>query len=411
MLDIFKIPSISENVFKLLDKEDWLNCRLVCQSWKSTLDKPYFWLEKLKSIGHPQEIHDQWLDLIQMSIQDGKPKQILALCLMMKFYSISGLEYTVSLVWRRQCLNFPPILYAAKYGQLEVVKLIHKLDKNFDRPITLFPHSNGFYLPLFLAIKYNHQDVVKYILENVQDAIEKSIGDGNSNALQYAVSCRNFEIVKILAPRTQNLNHQNDGGNTALHRAIRDVRIFKYLLTFGAKIDANISNNGLKLPLHYVCQNKNMNLENRIEMVRLLIPVTINIDQVDACGKSPLNYAQEDGHSEIVEILLANSKSNFLNRVYNHPNRPDSNGRLPLHDLCIGNSFNFELDFNEQIELVKSLLTLTSDITYQDSEGNTALHYAAYCGFTELVKLLVKQCDVNIRNQSKYKIDIILEFS
>ena len=113
MLDIFKVLSMSENVFKLLAKEDWLNCRLVCQTWKSILDEPCFWLEKLKSIGHPQEIHDQWLDLIQKSIiQDGKHKQILALCLMIKFYYISGLENTVLLVWRKQCLNFPPILHS-----------------------------------------------------------------------------------------------------------------------------------------------------------------------------------------------------------------------------------------------------------------------------------------------------------
>ena len=52
-MDTFiKIPGlqhISEDIFKLLDKKDLLDCRLVTSSWKMILDQPKFWLEKLKS--------------------------------------------------------------------------------------------------------------------------------------------------------------------------------------------------------------------------------------------------------------------------------------------------------------------------------------------------------------------------
>ena len=45
-------------------------------------------------------------------------------------------------------------------------------------------------------------------------------------------------------------------------------------------------------------------------------------------------------------------------------------------------------------------MILTLDINSQDDLGNTALHYASENGFHEIVEMLVKKCDVNIRNDS-----------
>ena len=47
-----KIPGlqhISEDIFKLLDKKNLMKSRLVNNSWKRILDRPIFWLKKLKS--------------------------------------------------------------------------------------------------------------------------------------------------------------------------------------------------------------------------------------------------------------------------------------------------------------------------------------------------------------------------
>ena len=64
------------------------------------------------------------------------------------------------------------------------------------------------------------------------------------------------------------------------------------------------------------------------------------------------------------------------------------------------NSLKFELDTHGRLELVKTLMILTSDINYQDKFGNTALHHAAENGFHELVTLLLNKCDANIGNES-----------
>ena len=47
---ICKIPGlshISEDIFKILDKESLLDCRMVNKSWREVLDQPKFWLKKM----------------------------------------------------------------------------------------------------------------------------------------------------------------------------------------------------------------------------------------------------------------------------------------------------------------------------------------------------------------------------
>ena len=210
-----------------------------------------------------------------------------------------------------------------------------------------------------------------------------------------------FDLVKILAPRTQNLNHQNISGTAAIHMAIKDLTTFKYLMSFGDRIDVNLTTRHHLLPLHFACKyDGQLSLESRIEIVKTLIPLTHDTDKKDRFGKSPLDYAKANGHTEIVKMLSEKSIDNFLSKVCNHPNDADLNGRLPLHEVCMKNSLKFELDTHGRLELVKTLMILTSDINYQDKFGNTALHHAAENGFHELVTLLLNKCDANIGNES-----------
>ena len=167
MVDIFKIQSIGEKNFHLLDDEDLLNCRLVGKIWKLVLEEPVFWLEKLKFVGHSESAHNLWLDLIQESTKLGKPKKILTLSIMLKYYTVP-IRSSGNHVFRNVFLNFPPIYTAAKHGQLEVVKLIHQLDKNCNRPISYEPSSNHVYTPVTLAMRFNQNDIVKYLLENIE---------------------------------------------------------------------------------------------------------------------------------------------------------------------------------------------------------------------------------------------------
>ena len=225
--------------------------------------------------------------------------------------------------------------------------------------------------------------------------------NGN-HPLQYATE--NLELVKILAPKAKNLNYQNKAGYTILHLVTRDgqYRAFRYLMSFVSKINPNISTNNHQSPLHLVCSNLQLNEVNQIEMVKTLISVTLDINQKDSFNKSPTDYARENGFTEVVKMLSEKSIDDFLNKVCNYPNSPDINGRFPIHEVCMKNSLNFELNMEGRIELMKTLVILTANVNLQDKFGNTALHYAVENGFSEVVKILVKKSNLLIRNENGY---------
>ena len=58
------MPHITKIILSFLKREDLLNCRILCQSWKQILDNPKFWLKKLNSIGQPENVTEKWMNLI-----------------------------------------------------------------------------------------------------------------------------------------------------------------------------------------------------------------------------------------------------------------------------------------------------------------------------------------------------------
>ena len=72
------LDHISEDIFKLLDMNSLINCRLVKSSWKNVLDQPIFWLKKMNSansiifdIYNPSwELLAQELDQVQVYVKE-----------------------------------------------------------------------------------------------------------------------------------------------------------------------------------------------------------------------------------------------------------------------------------------------------------------------------------------------------
>lgn len=93
-------------------------------------------------------------------------------------------------------------------------------------------------------------------------------------------------------------------------------------------------------------------------------------DVVDEEGVSALMMAASEGGAEACEVLLKGGA------LVNHAER--LNGRTALMFAAQGN----------HLEAVKTLLAAKADTTKVDSEGNTALHWAAVAGGLETARLL-----------------------
>ena len=94
---------VGSKIFYLLPIEDILKCRTVCRQFKSVLDDPYFWLKLLKIIGHPEQCHKQWIDLIQKSNDIGIGKETFGNVLILLFTCLCVL---LMYFWlQKQCAN------------------------------------------------------------------------------------------------------------------------------------------------------------------------------------------------------------------------------------------------------------------------------------------------------------------
>lgn len=104
----------------------------------------------------------------------------------------------------------------------------------------------------------------------------------------------------------------------------------------------------------------------------------VNICNVD--GLTPLHIAVQNGHSELVEILL---DSGAIANIQTKKNI------TPLHLACL----------HQRTLMVQMLLEAHCDINCQDMDGNTPLHYSCQVNNARLVKLLMENNpNLNLRN-------------
>lgn len=155
-----------------------------------------------------------------------------------------------------------------------------------------------------------------------------------------------------------------------------NIEVAKVLLSLGASptdVDDQ-KNNALMYSVESL-------FEENLEMVKLLIPLTPNINQ-SSSSATALFYAARNGHSRSVKLLVeAGAKIN----------QTGANQLTPL---------NCAVTKNHE-EVVKVLLQLGADVNARDSWSMTPLMNAAFENRGRLVRILLKSgaCNSDMTNQ------------
>lgn len=206
----------------------------------------------------------------------------------------------------------------------------------------------------------------------------------DKSLLILATQNKNIKMVKFLIQQGAALDLPDNNGNTALHAATQgnNINIVEILLEQGASPD--LRNKFGFNPLHIAARN------GFIEIGKLLLNNGLDIDANITGGTirgTALSEAVLAGQLNFVKLLLVNGAN---------PNPLDSLG-LPefveetpplIYAVITGN-----------INIVKLLLDNGAKSDIADSSGNTALHFAARYGYTEIVKLLLNT-NINIDQNS-----------
>eukprot|EP01032_Pedospumella_encystans_P014831 gene14831-17009_t len=183
------------------------------------------------------------------------------------------------------------LILAAHEGHLDIVNLL------LQYPVQLNLKNNTGFTALIIAAARNYTDICAALLDhganvNMKDKIGES-------ALQWAAYYNHLPTVHLLFDRGAKPSQRNQDGETALSWATSKghAAVVSVLLNAGA--DVNTKDSGGYSPLMIAAR------AGYTEIVRELLQQTqIKLNSTNLCSASALSYACEEGHTDIVALLL-----------------------------------------------------------------------------------------------------------
>lgn len=225
----------------------------------------------------------------------------------------------------------------------------------------------------------NIEDALALFNERQLAELHKELGENITNSY--------IAISRIFLNRGANINHHDEDGNTPLMIVARNGRLdlVRFLIAQEARLDI-YDDNGETAMFHAVSSGN-------LELLGLMISKKGDINQKNETGEGLLEKAIIFDHIAIVEYLLSEVKD---------VNATNQFGMTPLM-TAVSNSKN--------IEIVNMLLENGAEISLQDINGNTALHFAAESDNSEAVTLLLakgaKWDAANKKGQSAIEIALV----
>ena len=203
-----------------------------------------------------------------------------------------------------------PLSTAALFGHADVVSLLLEKGANIEATI-----SGTGATPLGIAAYCGHADVVRLLLEKGAN-IEATRSDGGATPL-YCASCRgHIGVVRLLLEKGANIEAtRTDNGRSVLHVAAVCLQtdVVQLLLEKGANIHAVAKQAEAALHSVFIVPIIDPHLKDSkqlIPTITVLLAHGANVLQKNDNGKTPLDLAEEDAHSE--------AKNFFLRHIQEH---------------------------------------------------------------------------------------------
>ena len=238
-----------------------------------------------------------------------------------------------------------------------------------------------------------------------------------------AVERGHSHVVKALvaagAERDMHCNWYSRG--TALHVAAErgDSETLRELMSHGSKID--VQDGQGQTPLHAASRNghsgavkvllSNAAYRNRDQMPRqefLMASLRHAMNQHDTSGRTALGWAVENGHEDVVAVLVEAGADTTLPLRTDTPYRMYLTCATLLLAMLLAATTTMQKKFGPSLlhhayhghaKVVRALLTARVDTESTDSDGLTALQLAAYFGHDDVLKaLLSAQANTEARN-------------
>jgi len=244
-------------------------------------------------------------------------------------------------------------------------------------------------------------------------------GEKGLSALHRAVLNADTERVRFLLEDVKmnvDVHAQRRGvtgwKETVLYLAVvgGSTSVVSTLLDAGADVDETCLEDCARMsPLHRAA------IDNKLDILRLLISRGVNVDVIDLKEKTPLHYAAEAGNTKAVEILLGNGA--YIDRLAAYWIAPlylaVQLGHTDVVEVLTSRGADVVRRSNEwkdntllhqallapqnRAACLELLLLAGAPPDTADKQGNTALHIASMRGQVDCVKMLLRYgCDVTL---------------
>ncbi len=291
-----------------------------------------------------------------------------------------------------------PLFLAAQKGNIDCVRILLQYQAKVDSDNLTMELS-----PLHTAAYYCHDDVIRLLLENGA-SIDK-LSKMNKTPLFFAANQGRISTIKTLLDYHPNIDSTNERDWTAVHLAAHKghAEALELLLSRGALKERYTTT--AMTPLYLAAAG------GHDECVKVLLKFGANIDCPNTLLKMmPLHIAAYHGHEKVLRLLLANKA---LIEAYSEDlktplfiaaseGKMDAVGILLEHRALIdspniGDSWTplQGAAHSGYGDTVRLLLANGASATIYTVSGSSAIHLASLRGNTYCVKALLDQIDVN----------------
>jgi len=156
--------------------------------------------------------------------------------------------------------------------------------------------SGGLWTPLHQQAYYGHKDGVELLLDHGAD-IEAETSFGFTPLLS-SIRWDRVEVAKLLLKKGANVNATTELGRTPLIISAIEGNSELAKLFLDNNADINMKDSNYKrTALHFAA------LYGQLDIVAALAEKCANLNEIDAVGKTPLDYATQYGHEKVAKLL------------------------------------------------------------------------------------------------------------